>query len=83
MRVCLVEDGAHVELGEQLTVELSTPRRCFASMAVGRCSGTSSTRSRRCIAQQGVSIHDKHIEVIVRQMLRGSRSSIWDRFPCW
>ena len=32
---------------------------------------------------QGVSIHDKHIEVIVRQMLKRIDHDSADAHPCW
>ena len=47
-----------------------TRRRCCASSVSARPSSTWSTRCRPSTARQGVAIHDKHIEIIVRQMLR-------------
>ncbi|MDI2098525.1 DNA-directed RNA polymerase subunit beta' [Ruicaihuangia caeni] len=66
----LVEDGQHVELGQQLHVGNLDPKEVLR------------VRGERAVQQhlvegvqgvyrsQGVPIHDKHIEVIVRQMLR-------------
>ena len=49
----------------------STRTTCCAILGVrGLSSSTWSTRSSRSTARQGVSIHDKHIEIIIRQMLR-------------
>ncbi|MBX3089587.1 MAG: DNA-directed RNA polymerase subunit beta' [Cryobacterium sp.] len=66
----LVEDGQHVELGEQLHVGAVDPKevlrvrgmRAVQEHLVGGVQGV--------YRSQGVPIHDKHIEVIVRQMLR-------------
>ena len=67
----LVQDGQHVEVGDQLVVGCrSTPSRCCASSARARCSCTWSSEVQEVYRSQGVSIHDKHIEVIVRQMLK-------------
>ena len=48
----------------------STRSRCCASSARARCSSTWSSEVQEVYRSQGVSIHDKHIEVIVRQMLK-------------
>ena len=66
----LVADGDHVEVGSSSSSARSTPSRCCASSARARCSCTSSTQVQEVYRSQGVSIHDKHIEVIVRQMLK-------------
>ena len=46
------------------------PRSCSRSRASARPSSTSSTEVQKVYRDQGVSIHDKHIELIVRQMTR-------------
>jgi DNA-directed RNA polymerase subunit beta' len=48
----------------------STRSRCCGSSARVRCRCTSWTRSSWCTAARAWAIHDKHIEVIVRQMLK-------------
>ncbi|MBX3067852.1 MAG: DNA-directed RNA polymerase subunit beta' [Cryobacterium sp.] len=66
----LVEDGQHVELGQQFHVGAVDPKevlrvrgmRAVQEHLVGGVQGV--------YRSQGVPIHDKHIEVIVRQMLR-------------
>ena len=66
----LVNDGDHVELGQQLQTGTVDPKdvlrvqgvRAVQKHLVGGVQGV--------YRSQGVPIHDKHIEVIVRQMLR-------------
>ena len=48
----------------------STPRRSCGCRVPARCRSTSSNGVQGVYRSQGVPIHDKHIEVIVRQMLR-------------
>ena len=48
----------------------STRTRCCASSARGRCSCTWWREVQEVYRSQGVSIHDKHIEIIMRQMLK-------------
>jgi DNA-directed RNA polymerase subunit beta' len=66
----LIEDGQHVELGQQFIVGNLDPKevlRVQGSRAVQKhlVDGVQGV-----YRSQGVPIHDKHIEVIVRQMLR-------------
>jgi DNA-directed RNA polymerase subunit beta' len=65
-----VQDGQHVEVGDLLVVGAIDPKQVLRILGRVRCRCTWSARSRRSTASQGVSIHDKHIEVIVRQMLK-------------
>ena len=66
----LVEDGQHIEVGEPIQVGALDPKdimrvqgaRHVQEFLVGGVQGV--------YRSQGVPIHDKHIEVIVRQMLR-------------
>ena len=68
-----VEDGQHVEAGEQLTDGTKNPHEILRIM------GTEAVREylveeiQKVYRSQGVAINDKHIEVIVRQMLRRVR----------
>ena len=66
-----VQEGERVRAGEPLMDGPINPHDILRGAAARRsCSGTWSTRSRRSTASQGVNINDKHIEVIVRQMMR-------------
>ena len=65
-----VEDGQDVQAGEQLTEGAKNPKEIL------RISGREATQLyllsevQRVYRSQGVNIHDKHIEVILRQLLR-------------
>jgi len=65
-----VEDGAAVQAGDQITEGAKNPKEIL------RISGREATQLyllsevQRVYRSQGVSIHDKHIEVILRQLLR-------------
>ncbi|MFN3335749.1 MAG: DNA-directed RNA polymerase subunit beta', partial [Caldilinea sp.] len=65
-----VDDGATVQAGEQLTEGAKNPKEIL------RISGREATQLyllsevQRVYRSQGVGIHDKHIEVILRQLLR-------------
>jgi DNA-directed RNA polymerase subunit beta' len=65
-----VEEGAPVQAGDQLTEGAKNPKEIL------RISGREATQLyllaevQRVYRSQGVSIHDKHIEVILRQLLR-------------
>ena len=66
----LVPEGSHVTVGQQLVEGLIDPKKVL------RISGRRTTQLhlvsevQHVYRSQGVEIHDKHIEVIVRQMLR-------------
>ncbi len=65
-----IEDGHDVQAGEQLTEGAKNPKEIL------RISGREATQLyllsevQRVYRSQGVNIHDKHIEVILRQLLR-------------
>ncbi len=65
-----IEDGQDVQAGEQLTEGAKNPKEIL------RISGREATQLyllsevQRVYRSQGVNIHDKHIEVILRQLLR-------------
>ena len=65
-----IEDGQNVQAGEQLTEGAKNPKEIL------RISGREATQLyllsevQRVYRSQGVNIHDKHIEVILRQLLR-------------
>ena len=66
----LVEDGQHVELGQQLHVGAIDPKEVLRVRGVRAVQQHLVEGVQGVYRSQGVPIHDKHIEVIVRQMLR-------------
>ncbi len=66
----LVEDGQHVELGTQLHVGNLDPKEVLRVKGVRAVQLHLVDGVQGVYRSQGVPIHDKHIEVIVRQMLR-------------
>lgn len=66
----LVEDGQHVELGQQLHVGTVDPKEVLRVLGVREVQKHLVGGVQGVYRSQGVPIHDKHIEVIVRQMLR-------------
>ncbi|MEO7070254.1 MAG: DNA-directed RNA polymerase subunit beta', partial [Nostocoides sp.] len=66
----LVKDGDHVEVGTSLTVGSIDPKQVLRILGPRATQKHLVDQVQKVYVQQGVSIHDKHIEVIVRQMLR-------------
>jgi len=66
----LVEDGQHVELGQQLIVGTVDPKEVLRVKGVREVQKHLVGGVQGVYRSQGVPIHDKHIEVIIRQMLR-------------
>ena len=66
----LVEDGQHVELGQQFVVGNLDPKEVLRVQGVRAVQQHLVDGVQGVYRSQGVPIHDKHIEVIVRQMLR-------------
>jgi DNA-directed RNA polymerase subunit beta' len=66
----LVEDGQHVELGQQVIVGTLDPKEVLRVKGVREVQKHLVGGVQGVYRSQGVPIHDKHIEVIVRQMLR-------------
>ena len=66
----LVEDGQHVDLGQQLHVGAIDPKEVLRVRGVRAVQIHLVSGVQGVYRSQGVPIHDKHIEVIVRQMLR-------------
>ena len=66
----LVSDGDHVELGQQLQVGTVDPKEVLRVQGVRAVQQHLVGGVQGVYRSQGVPIHDKHIEVIVRQMLR-------------
>ena len=66
----LIQDGDHVEVGSQLTQGSIDPKQVLRILGPRAVQMHLVDEVQNVYRQQGVSIHDKHIEVIVRQMLR-------------
>ena len=65
-----VADGDHVEQGQQLQVGSVDPKEVLRVRGVREVQKHLVSGVQDVYRSQGVPIHDKHIEVIVRQMLR-------------
>jgi DNA-directed RNA polymerase subunit beta' len=68
-----IEDGAEVVAGAQLTGDAKSSRDPKKILDIDGIRATQQylvDEVQRVYREQGVSIHDKHVEVIVRQMLR-------------
>ena len=66
----LVEDGDHVEVGQQLTAGTPDPQDVLRVLGVRRVQEHLVDEVQSVYRTQGAPIHDKHIEIIIRQMLR-------------
>ncbi len=66
----LVGDGDHIEVGDMLTVGTPEPHEVLRILGVRKAQEHLVEEVQAVYRSQGVSIHDKHIEIIVRQMLR-------------
>jgi len=66
----LVEDGQHVTVGQPLQVGTLDPKEIMRVMGAREVQRYLVGGVQGVYRSQGVPIHDKHIEVIVRQMLR-------------
>ena len=66
----LVTDGDHVEPGDALTEGPVDPKKVLRLRSVGATQRHLVDEVQDVYRSQGVDIHSKHIEVIVRQMLR-------------
>jgi DNA-directed RNA polymerase subunit beta' len=66
----LVEDGQHVEVGQQLVLGSVDPKQVLRILGPRAVQKHLVDEVQEVYRSQGVGIHDKHIEVIVRQMLR-------------
>ncbi|MDN5798346.1 MAG: DNA-directed RNA polymerase subunit beta', partial [Intrasporangium sp.] len=66
----LVQDGDHVDVGTQLIQGAIDPKQVLRILGPRAAQKHLVDEVQHVYRQQGVSIHDKHIEVIVRQMLR-------------
>ncbi|WP_200171014.1 DNA-directed RNA polymerase subunit beta' [Tomitella cavernea] len=66
----VLQDGDHVEVGQQLLEGAADPHEVLRIMGPRDVQVHLVNEVQEVYRAQGVSIHDKHIEVIVRQMLR-------------
>ncbi|GAA4475359.1 DNA-directed RNA polymerase subunit beta' [Enteractinococcus fodinae] len=66
----LVEDGQHVEVGTQLVSGAIDPKQVLRVLGPRAAQKFLVDEVQEVYQSQGVGIHDKHVEVIVRQMLR-------------
>ena len=66
----LIEDGQKVDVGQQLTHGTPDPQEVLRILGVRKAQEHLVDEVQEVYRSQGVSIHDKHIEIIVRQMLR-------------
>ncbi|QBF46939.1 DNA-directed RNA polymerase subunit beta' [Janibacter limosus] len=66
----LIEDGERVTVGTQLTQGAIDPKQVLRILGPRHAQKHLVDEVQKVYRQQGVSIHDKHIEIIVRQMLR-------------
>jgi DNA-directed RNA polymerase subunit beta' len=66
----LVGEGDHVEVGQQITQGTPDPQDVLRILGVRRAQEHLVDEVQEVYRSQGVQIHDKHIEIIVRQMLR-------------
>ncbi|WP_405062153.1 DNA-directed RNA polymerase subunit beta' [Kribbella sp. NBC_01505] len=66
----LIEEGQHVEVGQQLMQGTPDPQEVLRILGVRKAQEHLVDEVQAVYRSQGVAIHDKHIEIIVRQMLR-------------
>jgi len=65
-----VVDGGHVDVGQQLTAGVPDPKQILRILGQRSVQQHLVAEVQEVYRSQGVSIHDKHIEIIVRQMLK-------------
>ncbi len=66
----LVGDGEHVDVGQQLTAGTPDPQDVLRVLGVRKVQEHLVGEVQSVYRTQGAEIHEKHIEIIVRQMLR-------------
>ena len=69
----IVEDGQTVTAGQELTAGPKNPQDILSIQGRDEVQNYLIEEVQKVYRSQGVSIHDKHIEVIIRQMLRKVR----------
>jgi DNA-directed RNA polymerase subunit beta' len=68
-----VEEGLEVKAGDQITEGVLNPHEILGILGLDAVREHLVEEVQRVYRTQGVTIHDKHIEIIVRQMLRRVR----------
>jgi DNA-directed RNA polymerase subunit beta' len=66
----LVDEGDHVTVGQQLTVGKADPQDVLRILGPRKTQEHLVNEVQEVYRRQAVAIHDKHIEIIIRQMLR-------------
>lgn len=66
----LIEEGSRVSVGQQLVVGAIDPKQVLRILGPRQTQIHLVSEIQEVYRMQGVSIHDKHIEIIVRQMLK-------------
>jgi DNA-directed RNA polymerase subunit beta' len=66
----LVSDGGHVKVGEQLIAGAVNPHEVLRILGSRAVQQHLVHEVQEVYRSQGVSLHDKHIEIIIRQMLK-------------
>ena len=66
----LVEDGQDVRVGQQLTKGSIDPHEMLETLGARETQSLLVREVQEVYRSQGVQIHDKHIELVVRQMMR-------------
>ncbi|MGX2996718.1 DNA-directed RNA polymerase subunit beta' [Streptomyces sp. JNUCC 64] len=66
----MVREGDHVEVGQKLTYGATNPHDVLRILGQRAVQVHLVGEVQKVYNSQGVSIHDKHIEIIIRQMLR-------------
>jgi DNA-directed RNA polymerase subunit beta' len=66
----LVEDGDHVDVGQQITAGTPDPQDVLRVLGVRKVQEHLVDEVQSVYRTQGAPIHDKHIEIIIRQMLK-------------
>ena len=66
----VLSDGDHVGVGQQLTLGTIDPQDVLRVQGVRKVQEHLVNEVQKVYATQGAPIHDKHIEIIIRQMLR-------------
>jgi DNA-directed RNA polymerase subunit beta' len=66
----LVEEDQHVGVGEQLTIGKADPQDVLRILGPRKTQEHLVDQVQEVYRRQAVAIHDKHIEIIIRQMLR-------------
>jgi DNA-directed RNA polymerase subunit beta' len=66
----LVEDGDHLDVGQQITAGTPDPQDVLRVLGVRKVQEHLVDEVQSVYRTQGAPIHDKHIEIIIRQMLK-------------